>query len=316
MTDEQDSVGSIALPGKAKPAAKAAVKIVTSEEFITASPLFIRVATGNFAPPSKITFDCTECKAETDWLQVYSPTVLGSAESTVGKVADYTIRSVAYQCFRCSHTDLTVIYKELEHEKRVLPVPPGTGISRSGIDRPPVTFTAVTEVMKIGQYPALAVYVPRALEENLGKDAAALYRKALLTRNMGYGLAAVGYMRRVVEDKTNELIEVAAEFAETNNVDATTVAKIRAVLDPTKYTPYEKKLEIAASVFPGSLKAGDVKPLQVLFQQVSKGLHGLSEEECVNVADEIKLVFEYVFENLRAQVTSRKAFVAQLKKIS
>jgi hypothetical protein len=133
---------------------------------------------------------------------------------------------------------------------------------------------------------------------------------------MGYGLAAVGYMRRVVEDKTNELIEVAAEFAEANNVDAATVAEIRAALDPNKYTPYEKKLEIAASVFPASLKAGDINPLQVLFQQVSKGLHGLSEEECVNTADEIKLVFEYVFENLRAQVTSRKAFVTQLKKIS
>jgi hypothetical protein len=63
--------------------------------------------------------------------------------------------------------------------------------------------------MKIGQYPAPTVYVPKGLEANLGKDATALYRKALMVRNMGYGLAAVGYMRRVVEDKTNELIEVA-----------------------------------------------------------------------------------------------------------
>jgi hypothetical protein len=65
-------------------------------------------------------------------------------------------------------------------------------------------------------------------------------------------------------------------------------------------------------VFPDGLKAGDINPLQVLFQQVSKGLHGLSEEECVNTADEIRFVFEYVFEYLRAEVTNRKAFVAQL----
>jgi hypothetical protein len=36
------------------------------------------------------------------------------------------------------------------------------------------------------------------------------------------------------------------------------------------------------------------------------GLHGLSQGQCVNLANEIRLVFE----NLRAYVTNRKAFIA------
>jgi hypothetical protein len=40
-----------------------------------------------------------------------------------------------------------------------------------------------------------------------------LYRNALICRNRGMGLAAVAYMRRLVEDKTNELISVAADYA-------------------------------------------------------------------------------------------------------
>ena len=231
-------------------------------------------------------------------------------------MADWKMESVAYRCFRCRKASLTVVYKEIETQKRPYPTRVSTGFSRNSPPSPPSTFDAVTVVMKIGQYPAPAIYVPKGLEANLGKDATALYRKALMTRNLGYGLAAVGYMRRVVEDKTNELIEVAAEFAETNNVDPAIVAQIRSALDVNKYTPYEKKLEIAAAVFPDNLKVGDINPLQVLFQQVSKGLHGLSEEECVKSSDEIRTVFEYVFENLRAQVISRRAFVDSLKKLS
>ena len=82
-----------------------------------------------------------------------------------------------------------------------------------------------------------------------------------MSRNNGYGLAAVSYMRRVVEDKTNELIEVAAQFEEADGVDADIVAKTRAAADPTTgYTAYEEKLRIAAAMFPG-LKVGSINPL-------------------------------------------------------
>ena len=69
--------------------------------------------------------------------------------------------------------------------------------------------------------------VPIALEKNLGKHSAALYRKSLSSRNVGYGLGALGYMRRVVEDKTNELIEVVAKFAEVEGADPKQVEEIR-----------------------------------------------------------------------------------------
>ena len=95
-----------------------AVKIMTAEEFITASPLFVRVATDNFHAPTQIKFDCfEECKAETDWSQVYLPTALGKGREN-GEVADWKMQSVAYRCFRCRKTTLTVVYREFESEKR------------------------------------------------------------------------------------------------------------------------------------------------------------------------------------------------------
>ena len=48
----------------------------------------------------------------------------------------------------------------------------------------------------------------------------------------------------------------------------------------------------------GSLSISDAK--------WQSGLHRLSQGQCVNLANEIRLVFE----NLRAYVTNRKAFIA------
>jgi hypothetical protein len=116
---------------------------------------------------------------------------------------------------------------------------------------PPATVDVVTQVMKVGQYPAPSVVLPKDLERNLGEEAAQFYRRALVSRNNGFGLAAATYFRRVVEDKTNELIEIAAEVAESHQLDEATVAAIRRAGDSTVYTRFEDKLQYASTVFPG-----------------------------------------------------------------
>jgi hypothetical protein len=174
----------------------------------------------------------------------------------------------------------------------------------------------VVGVLKVGQYPAPSVALPKGLEKNLGLEASSLYRKALICKNNGFGLAAASYIRRVVEDKTNEVIEVAAQLAESHAIDASVVAKMRVIGSSTDYTPYEEKLKIAATVFPDSLKVGSINPLKTLYNLVSKGIHGLSEAECVTIASETADVFEFVFTKLKSQVADQKAFIEKVKKLS
>lgn len=197
-----------------------------------------------------------------------------------------------------------------------MPLPP----SRNRMIVPPIsnikTQRVLTEIMKVGQYPAPTIKISRTLRKALGPDATTLYTRALISRNNGFGLAAVGYIRRVVEDKTNELIEVSARVAEASGEDLETVAQIRAALDPTKYATYKEKLKTASEVFPVSLKVDSVNPLQLLFSGVSEALHSLSEPRCIEVADEIRFVFEYVFEKLKAQVDARREFEEKVRKLS
>ena len=170
-----------------------------------------------------------------------------------------------------------------------------------------------SQALKIGQYPALTVNLSRALENNLGKASAELYRKALVSRNSGYGLGAVSYIRRVVEDKTQELIEVVAQLAESNKIDPKTVEAIRAA--GVKKTTYDEKLKIASTVMPESLKIEGVNPLEVLYGLVSAGLHALTEEQCIDIADEGKSAFEFTFANLRAETDDRKGFAETIRKL-
>jgi hypothetical protein len=170
--------------------------------------------------------------------------------------------------------------------------------------------------MKVGQYPELSIVLPKQLEKNLGPEAAKLYRRALLTRNAGYGLAAVAYMRRVVEDKTRELIEVAAQYAEIHGADKEAVERLKKAANPEERHTYEERLGMAATVFPENLKVGSYNPLDILFGAVSEALHGLSEDRCIEVCDKIKFVFEYVFGTLQAEIASRRTFEEKLKKIT
>lgn len=272
-------------------AAKQEVK--SPEAFLTKSPLYVRTRVDGFSPPQQISFECPgACGKETTWFRVYAPEVVSGQEHGTAKIPDYSIKSIAYTCFLCRKQTLLVVYREMAYEAR----PSATSTAGLGLmPPPPGTHNVLVSVMKIGQYPEPAVEVPKGVSKNLGKDADSLYKKALICRNHGFGLAAVGYMRRVVEDKTNELIEIAARLAESHNVDAAVVSKMREAADSTEYTTYEDKLKFAATVFPDNLKVGGANPLNVLYGLVSKGLHGLGEPECIAIADETRDVFEYVF---------------------
>jgi hypothetical protein len=281
-------------------------KTITSEELITDWPLYVQATIFGFSPPKQLSFHCTgACRKETTWVQIYPPIGMSNAER------DQNIKSTAYTCGLCGKTNLTVIYRDMNSTSRLSM----KAVSGTSVYVPVPLDEQKFIIMKVGQYPAQSVSLPKGLEKNLGPEAAGLYRKGLISRNNGYGLGALIYIRRVVEDKTNELIEVAATLSESHNIDAAVIAKMRAAADSKTFIPYEEKLKIAATVFPDSLKVGSVNPLGSLYSLVSKGIHGLTEAECIDAFDMTVQVFDYIFTNLRTQVADRRSFVEKVKKL-
>jgi hypothetical protein len=265
-------------------------KELAREQFITDWPLYTPFDFVEYEPPKRISYHCTgpKCSKERTWELAY-------------KKYERSFTFVQYQCTFCGAKHLSIWYRSLKSLPRKV-------VGSAGEE----THYYSAQIQKVGQFPPLSVNVPNALEKNLGRTHTALYKKALVSRNEGFGLGAVSYIRRVVEDKTEELIEVVAQLAEAHQIDTEIIKQVRAA--KTERTTYDQKLKIAATVLPKSLVIDGVNPLDVLYSLVSAGLHDLTEEQCIEIADETKSVFEYTFTRLRAEISERKEFAEKVKK--
>jgi len=116
----------------------------------------------------------------------------------------------------------------------------------------------------------------------------------------------------VIEDKTNELIDVVADAARAYGISEPDIEKIRAAKNQKVY---EDKLKIAAQAIPDVLKPDTANPLQALYDTLSVGIHTQSEDECLKIADEIRDVFDYLFDRLRTEIEDRTSFVNKVKSI-
>jgi hypothetical protein len=227
---------------------------------------------GDYRAPSTISLECGKCKRETSWGT--------DGKDYVGSINDLSL--YYYTCHLCKGR---AIYYLL--------------------------WRAADKVTKVGQSPAHSASIPPNIEKRLGSSAV-FYKRALTCRNEGFGLAAVAYFRRVVEDKTNELIDVVADSALAMAMSAEDVANIRGA---KAEKVYEDKLKIAAQAMPNAMKPDGANPLQALFSLLSVGLHTQTEEECLQIADHVHEIFDYLFDRLRTEIEDRNLFVAKIKKM-
>ena len=152
--------------------------------------------------------------------------------------------------------------------------------------------------IKVGQWPPLSHKPPKELERRLDEEDYDFYVKALDCRNFNYGLAAVAYMRRVVENRTNDLLDLIAETLKAEGASAEEIDKIQEV---KKSTVYENKLDVAQKVLPARLIREGSNPIKNLYLVTSQAIHEESEEECIDIFDRARAAFEYVFSELEVE---------------
>jgi len=163
---------------------------------------------------------------------------------------------------------------------------------------------------KVGQYPALSHEPSNELAKALDRLDADYYTKALDCRNFNYGVGAVTYLRRIVERRMNDLLDLLAQVAieEGNSSDVAT--KIR----EAKTSPRgEDRIEIANTLLPERLKGSGNNPLSSIYDITSDAIHRKSEEECIDAFDKARIAFEYLFVQLRHEKATREQYLASLK---
>lgn len=252
--------------------------------------------TRSFLPelPARLLRWCETCEAEPTWARS-SPAPNSFPDSTVslqpGEVARYT-------CSHCESEHVTIWYT-----RTGLPaLEPGSGTYEYRW----ATFT------KLGQTPAPETRPDPAVAKALGAAEVELYKKGLRSLAFGFGLAALAYYRRVVEGSAGKILSMVSEAAAEEGDEET----VQRVEEAARGRNTEDKLRLAAEALPASLRPGGSNPLSVLFKRYSRGIHQLSDEECIVVAQQLQFALEYMFRNWQQQLDAARRFGAEIRKWS
>jgi hypothetical protein len=171
---------------------------------------------------------------------------------------------------------------------------------------------ATARVMKVGQSPKMEITIPKEFDKALG-ERKALYVKGMTLRHNGYGIGAMTYFRRVIEDTTDDMLDLLEDTMKSTGADP---GAIQAVQDAKKSKRFEDKVKIAADVMPAHLRPGGVNPFGDLYQLVSIGLHDLTDEECCDIVDAMDESLKFIYTQLKTHAEDAKAYKGAVAKIT
>lgn len=154
------------------------------------------------------------------------------------------------------------------------------------------------QMQKIGQYPSLANhYTPKLKKYRkiLGEEKYTEFNRAIGLKAHGVGIGSFVYLRRIFEG----LIE-----------EAHTLATQEANWDEDKYIKAKmlEKVDLLKNVLPELLIQN-----KIVYSVLSKGIHELSEDECLQYFDVVQLFIE-VFLDEKLEQQERKLKLTNAKK--
>jgi len=181
----------------------------------------------------------------------------------------------------------------------------GENTSTEGLE-----YTCVS-YMKVGQFPAWSIKMDKELENILG-EYADYYKKGLTCESQSYGIGAYAYFRRITENVIGELLGDILEMVETTEEKEEYKEALELVKDSRNA---EEKIEAVQDLLPKSLKADGINPLKALYGVLSSGIHGLTDDECMEKAEIIRSVLVYLVNQIKKTKNDKDNFVDSIKEL-
>lgn len=173
-------------------------------------------------------------------------------------------------------------------------------------------FFAVTKdyVMKVGQHPAWSIELDKTLSKMLGTHVK-YYKRGLVCESQGYGIGAIVYYRRIVEEIIDGLLDSIETIILPSDHE-----RYKAALEATKKTIVtQDKINLVKDILPPILTPGNVNPLGVLHHALSEGLHDKDEDECMAIADTIRGCIVFLVNQVLLSQEQSKQFTSGMKKL-
>lgn len=153
----------------------------------------------------------------------------------------------------------------------------------------------MVDVIKIGESPAYGPPTPAKLLRLLGSKDKDYFLKGRRCEIQGLGIGAFTYYRRIIEDKRNVIFDEIIRVSKNLGADAASIAELEAA---KKQTRFSDAVDSIKHGIPQALMIQGANPLTLLHSALSEGLHAGTDEECLELATDIRLVLTEFIEKV------------------
>lgn len=166
-------------------------------------------------------------------------------------------------------------------------------------------------VQKVGEIPKFGVPISPTTMKIVGADRDQ-FLKGRNCEILGLGIGAFAYYRRVVETQKNRIYDEILRAIQYSQADPELAQQIHAAKAEVQFTKSVDKIKAA---LPISFLVGGENPLLLLHSALSKGVHELSDDECLLLANDIRAVLNEFSERLSAVIKGGKEINAAILRL-
>lgn len=147
---------------------------------------------------------------------------------------------------------------------------------------------------KFGELPAFGPPTAARLMKLVGPDRE-LFLRGRRSENLGLGIGAFVYYRRVIEGQKNRIIDEIIKVSTKIGAAQEIIDSLTAAKDEVQFS---KAIESIKPVVPQALLINGHNPLTLLHSALSEGLHAQTDEACLELATSVRVVLAELSERL------------------
>ena len=142
------------------------------------------------------------------------------------------------------------------------------------------------KLIKIGEYPIFGPPTPSKLISLIGSDRDN-FLKGRQCENQGLGIGSFAYYRRVIESQKNKIIDQMLKICKLSEKNELLIEQLEQAKIESQFST---AIDLIKQNLPSSLLINGHNPLKLLHSALSKGLHEMTDEECLAKANSIRLI--------------------------
>lgn len=168
-------------------------------------------------------------------------------------------------------------------------------------------------VEKYGEIPKYGLYKPdelsQLIKENYDKD---LFTKGFECESDGKGIGAFTYYRRLVDSVKNQLIDEIAKAVSKIDSNHEMLEHLKEAKNESRFSNAISKIK---DTLPKELYIDGQNPLTALYGALSDGLHEKTDDDCLNLAADIRIILTELFKKTEFILENKSTVSAALKRL-